>query len=82
MNKLKTPQKLALAVVTMLYLSLDETACPRSIKESIHWRPTPLTHKLLIDVLHCLPLNLISYSSNQIKSNQDLFIVGIMSNII
>ncbi len=57
MNKLKTCQKLALAAVTMLSLSLDETACPRSITESTHWRATPLTRKLLIDVLHCLPLN-------------------------
>ncbi len=57
MNKLKICQKLALAAVTMLSLSLDETACPRSITESTHWRATPLTHTLLTDVLRCMPLN-------------------------
>ncbi len=45
MNKLKTRQKLALAAVTMLSLSLDETAYPRSITESIHWRATPFKGK-------------------------------------
>ncbi len=51
MNKVETCQKLALAAVTMLSLSLDETAYPRSITESSHWRVTPLTRKLLIDIL-------------------------------
>ncbi len=44
MNKLKTHQKLALTAVAMLSLSLDETACPRSITESTDWRATPFIH--------------------------------------
>ncbi len=78
MNKLKTRQKLALVVATMLSLSLDETECPRSITEFTHRKAIPLTRKLLIDVLHCLPLNkrFIQWISLQLYWNTVIFYIS------